>query len=149
MIREAKYETDIGSIYGLINAAYKIKQREFTKENRWSYRDEICHMFVFVVQDVIVGCIKAKVEDDIVKIGPIAVAQSHQGQGIGSKLLEYAETLAAVSQLEIVSCQADLKSYYSKKGYKEFARSPMTTFYNPALLTRTDVNFVKLEKRMY
>ena len=47
-----------------------------------------------------------------------------QGKGYGSQILDFAESLASIAQLEVVSCRSDLFPYYMKRGYKEVRRFP-------------------------
>ena len=71
-----------------------------------------------------------------------------QGKGYGSRILNFAESLAGVAQIqiEVVSCRSDLLPYYVKRGYKEIRRYPFEE-YNPACrLTRSGIQMVVMQK---
>ncbi|XP_057307211.1 uncharacterized protein LOC130645287 isoform X1 [Hydractinia symbiolongicarpus] len=158
MLRQANYNTDLSKIYNLVNTAYEIELGNtgisFSKVRRWPYKiesekieKEISDMYVYVDQNEIIGCIKAEVKDNTVKIGPVAVAEPHQRQGVASRMLEYAETLADISKLDIISCRTDVIPYYKKRGYKEVARSPITKMFASNELARDDIEIIIFEKR--
>ncbi|KAK6819359.1 hypothetical protein PG987_015842 [Apiospora arundinis] len=79
-----------------------------------------------------IGCIRIKrVSDDVGELGMMAIAPSHQGGGMGSTLVRFAEghikeTLGlAVSQLELLvpsgfhhAFKARLQGWYDKMGYR-------------------------------
>ena len=50
--------------------------------------------------------------------GPLAVAPSLQGKGVGKALLDYAEGRADITEVGIVSCRTDLFAFYQMRGYK-------------------------------
>ena len=71
-----------------------------------------------------------------------------QGKGYGSRILDFAESLAGIAQIqiEVVSCRSDLFPYYVKKGFKEVRRYPFEE-YNPACkLTRSGIKMVVMQK---
>merc|ERR1712037_365564 len=100
----------------------------------------------YVVHDTsgkIVGSVRAEVgSDDVVYIGPVAVAPKHQGQGLGSRLLSFAEGLAPVSQVDVVSCRSDLFPMYERRGYVEKERYPVEKNIPERSLTRKGLQFV-------
>ena len=50
-------------------------------------------------------------------IGPLAVASSHQGQGLGSRILAALEAEHPVTGVGVVSCRSDILPWYDKRGY--------------------------------
>ena len=70
-----------------------------------------------------------------------------QGQGLGSRLLSFAEGFAPVSQVEVVSCRADLFPIYEKRGYVEVGRRPLEQYIPAEQLTRRDLQMVIMRKR--
>ena len=48
-----------------------------------------------------------------------------KGRGLGSRLLDFAEGFAPVSQVEVVSCRTDLFPKYKRRGYTEVRRRPL------------------------
>ena len=157
-IRKANYDLDGKQIFDIVNDAYKIQIGSegicFTNSPRWSFpvdsqamKDEIKHIFVYLSEGEIIGCIKAEIISSKVVIGPIAVAIAHQGKKIGTYLLDFAEKLALVSQVEVVSCLTDVLPYYKKRGYVEIERYPLTREIPRNQLTRTDLEFIVLERK--
>ena len=51
-------------------------------------------MYVYVKNDKILGCVGANVTNDTIHIGLLAVSKEHRPRGIGSKLIEFAESFA-------------------------------------------------------
>ena len=69
-----------------------------------------------------------------------------QGKGYGSQILDFAESLASIAQLEVVSCRSDLFPYYMKRGYKEVRRFPVEKYIPVERLTRTGLQMVVMQK---
>ena len=80
---------------------------------------------VYEENDDIIGCVKCVVENEVVDIGPLAVDPKHQHKGIGSRLLQFSETLAPVQKLFVAECRTDLIPFYKKRGFEEAKRSPI------------------------
>lgn len=116
----------------------------------------------------IVGVVKAKMIDDfkIVEIGPVAIRPEFQvnttvvyhkylcitkttflqGQGLGSRLFNFAESLASIAQIRVVSCRSDLFPIYLKRGYRELYRYPAEKTIPPQYMTRQGLEFVVMQK---
>ena len=69
-----------------------------------------------------------------------------QGQGLGSRLLSFAEGLAPVSQVDVVSCRSDLFPMYERRGYVEKERYPVEKNIPERSLTRKGLQFVLMRK---
>ena len=69
-----------------------------------------------------------------------------QGQGLGSRLLSFAEDLAPVSQIEVVSCRSDLFPMYERRGYVEKKRFPLEKYVPERTLTRKGLQMVVMRK---
>ena len=69
-----------------------------------------------------------------------------QGQGLGSRLLSFAEDLAPVSQIEVVSCRSDLFPMYERRGYVEKQRFPLEKYVPESSLTRKGLQMVVMRK---
>ena len=50
-------------------------------------------------------------------IGPLAVSASHQGRGLGSRILTRLEAEPPVTGVGVVSCRSDILPWYDKRGY--------------------------------
>ena len=72
-----------------------------------------------------------------------------QGQGVGTTLLKFAESLAPVSRIGCVSCRTDLLPFYAKRGYFRVKHVPIKNFVDsePSLgnLTRNDITMIIME----
>ena len=69
-----------------------------------------------------------------------------QGQGLGSRLLSFAEDLAPVSQVDVVSCRSDLFPMYERRGYVETERCTVEKFIPQNSLTRKGLQFIIMRK---
>ena len=71
-----------------------------------------------------------------------------QGKGYGSRILNFAESLAGVAQIqiEVVSCRSDLFPYYVKRGFKEVRRFPAEEYIPTEELTRSGLQMVVMQK---
>lgn len=130
MIRKANYKNDLKHLHELITAAYQLEMGSeglsFRALPRWSnniadesIKQDIGRMYVYEEDNKIIGCIGVKVENDIAIIGPLAVSLNHRKQGIGTKLLDFAESLAPTAEVHRISCRTDLVDFYEKQGYME------------------------------
>ena len=172
---------DLPKIFDLINKAYKVEIGNsglaFKAADRYrSLREAQNDLeWIYVYENPqIIGVVKAQVENNVVDIGPIAVDENHQGwkisqngfilcfefsrksffsgQGIGTALLKFAESLAPISQIGCVSCRTDLIPFYAKRGYIEVGQHSINHFVDsePSLenVTRNDITMIVMEKRV-
>ena len=71
------------------------------------------------MQHMLVGCgIISVMTERHSHEGPLAVRPDLQGKGVGSHLLEYAESNYGMVNVDVVSCRTDLEKFYNKRGYK-------------------------------
>jgi predicted N-acetyltransferase YhbS len=80
--------------------------------------------FVALVDDRIVGAIRATERDDVLQIGRIAVAPDMQGEGIGRRLLDAIEGATECASAELFTgslSQANIE-LYTACGYRESER---------------------------
>ena len=89
---------------------------------------------------------RVRVADSVAHIGPVAVHNDYQGKGIGKMLLDFAESLAETSEMEVVSCRTDVLPIYERRGYKTIGTVPITDYLHPSELTRLDLEFLILRK---
>ena len=72
----------------------------------------------------LIACICIEVEGTSVQFGHFAVLPSHQGQGLGHRLLAAAEKYALANlpinqfQMWVLTPRADLIAYYQRRGYQ-------------------------------
>ena len=69
-----------------------------------------------------------------------------QGQGLGSKLFDFGESLAPISMVDVLSICDNLFPFYEKRGYVVTSRDPVDKHIPAHLLTRTDLEMVTLTK---
>ena len=101
-------------------------------------------LFSLIAHRYIYEC-RIRVEDSVAHIGPIAVHKEHQGKGISKLLLDFAESFAETSEIEVVSC-SKLFPMYENRGYKTKCRIPITNYIPPQHLLRFDLDFVVMQK---
>ena len=54
----------------------------------------------------------------VADIGPLAVSASHQGRGLGSRILSQLEAEHPVTGVGVVSCRSDILPWYERRGYR-------------------------------
>ena len=70
-----------------------------------------------------------------------------QGKGLGTMLLDFAESLAREVEVEVVSIRDDLLAMYRKRGYKKISTLPITTRVPADQLTRPEVKLILMVKK--
>ena len=156
MMRKA-VSGDLSDIFALVNKAYKVEigisGHAFKSADRYrslaEAQKDLEWMYVYESPQII-GVVKAQVDENgVVEIGPIAVDETHQGQGVGTALLKFAESLAPVSRIGCVSCRTDLIPFYAKRGYIKVEHAPIKNFVDsePSLenVTRNDITMIIME----
>ena len=105
---------------------------------------------VLLLNNKIIGSVKAQCNEKIVEIGSLAIDPDYQGKGYGSKLLAHVESLAPVSRLGCVSARTDLLPFYAKRGYKEVHRQFVSDLIasepDLAFVTRGNLELITLQK---
>ena len=69
-----------------------------------------------------------------------------QGRKYGSRILAFAESMAKIAEIEVVSCRSDLFPIYAKRGYREVRRHPATDYIPLESLTRPTLEMVVMQK---
>lgn len=151
-------EEEFDIVCSLVNSAYVIEDGDegvaFKKRKRYhdpSKDDEklmknMRETWVVEKDGRIVGCIRVEIQGSVGHIGPLAVAQECQGHGIGKLLLDFAESLTEISEIEVVSCRTDVIPMYERRGYKPVDRVPITSILPLDHLTRLDLDFIIYQK---
>ena len=78
---------------------------------------------MFEIDGIPVGCVSLTIfaEDNVAELGAVCVSAAHENQGIGRKLVEYAEKLGrdhGLARLFVLSTQT-FKWFQSKAGFTE------------------------------
>lgn len=136
LIQEAIAEqaTDICE---LVNLAYR-GNRGWTNENklvtglrttldetRTYLADERAHLLVAMVKSEIIASICMELKHEYVQIGYFAVHPNCQGQGVGKRVLQYAEEYAFTRLnknrfvMAVVSSRPELVAFYERRGYRK------------------------------
>ena len=100
------------------------------------------------IEGKIVGVIGIDVQDGVADLGPIAVDPCLKGNGLGSRLLRYAESLHPITTLGVVSCRTDILPFYEKRGYQTFAEEDWDTMGIADLthITRRGLTYIMKKK---
>ena len=157
MIRKASYDQDLKQTHKIINSAYDITMGSSgiacKKDPRWpqdmhheSIKRYMEDIYVYVENDEILGCIGVILNNDGVNIGPIAVSKEHQKRGIGSKLIEFAESFAKRTEIQVLDCRTDLIPLWENRNYKETRRENIENVFDIQGFSRSDVEVVFYEK---
>jgi GNAT superfamily N-acetyltransferase len=116
---------DVRMLVPMINAAYDRTEHEVFPGSRRTERHDISQLIDgIVIAEIgggIVGCIHIDVSGDPAHYGLLAVDASLHRSGLGSLLVEHAETIAteagaAAVRIETVK-QAGLTPFYERRGY--------------------------------
>lgn len=117
-IRKAM-KKDIGAILGLIRESVRAKQ--LVQRTRQSIADRIQDYYVFEIDRNILGCVALRLypteSKSTAELECLFVAESHENQGIGSKLMNFIENQcrsSGVTRLFALSTQAF--NYFQQKG---------------------------------
>ena len=157
MIRKATYDQDLEQTHEIINSAYDITVGSTgiacKKSPRWPkdmYHESIKRymedMYVYVENDEILGCIRVILNNDRVNIGPIAVSKEHQKRGIGSKLIDFAESLAKRTEIQVLDCRTDLIPFWENRNYREIRKENIENVFDIQRFSRSDVKVIFYEK---
>jgi ribosomal protein S18 acetylase RimI-like enzyme len=133
-IRRAIIE-DQPSMVPLINQAFVVET--FLEGERTS-APEIQAMFVTgefllaIANDVIVASVYTEVRGERGYFGMLSVRTSHQGTGLGRRMIQAAEQHCRAKgckrmELTVLSLRAELPALYRKFGYDETGREPFQT----------------------
>ena len=152
---------DAEILYNLINDVYLIENgntgEQFKTGTRYHSIDSIIaplntkNVYKAVLNNIIVGVIVWEIEENNEKslfFGPLGVSKTHQGLGIGTKLMKFIEELAKEknkTQLNmcVVNHRTSLIKSYEKIGF--IATGVTEPYYEPQYLTR-DSTFLFFSK---
>ncbi|MDP6752790.1 MAG: amino-acid N-acetyltransferase [Verrucomicrobiota bacterium] len=119
-IRPAK-KSDLGSILALTKNA--IDSAELMERSLTDLEAGVGEFHLFEIDGNPVGCFSLSIfaEDNVAELGSVCVSAAHENQGIGRKLVEYAEKLGrdhGLARLFVLSTQT-FKWFQSKAGFTE------------------------------
>jgi len=126
MIKFIDIEFGSGRYKELLDLRYKILLQPLGLKFLDSFREEEAN-FLHIgcidnsTDELIGGLILAPVDNDEIRVMQVAVDVVHQGEGIGRKLIEYAESVAKEIGYERIVMHAMLSvvGFYEKMGFKQ------------------------------
>ena len=143
---------DVPALTRLINAAFIVEQVAFDGDRvdesgvpRYMSRG---HFLLAEVAGSLLGCVFIEQRDDRAYLGLLSVEPSHQGRGLGHRLLEAAEQLARSigarqMDLRVISPRADqLLPFYQRLGYTFIRNEP----YPPEVIAKIPSHYLLLSK---
>ncbi|MFA6422615.1 MAG: GNAT family N-acetyltransferase [Candidatus Buchananbacteria bacterium] len=120
-IREIKYGSkEYEESVELRNKILRIPLGHFLDINNLQKEESDIHI-VAIDNGKIVGIlILTPIEDSILKMRQVAVANELQGRGVGSSLVEFAEKIAREQKVSkiILDARSSALDFYLRKGYK-------------------------------
>jgi GNAT superfamily N-acetyltransferase len=144
-------EADAEALVPLINRAFEVELQFFTSD-RIDLPETLEHLRkgTFVIAesgDRLVGCNYVELRDDSGYFGLLSVEPAFQGQGLGRKLIERAETFCRdaglnVMRIRVLNHRTELPPFYEKLGY-HFSRIEEVE-QEPA--ARMPYHFIEMEK---
>lgn len=136
-IRRAEHE-DVEALAEVYRSAYRetrdlsfpMKAAEATAEEVRHWMDE-GRLLVAVSSDEIIGAVRLEATDDrFLKVSRLAVHQERRGEGIGSRLMDAAESIARGECFDGVRLTTPpdhpyLPAFYRKRGYERVGEYPL------------------------
>ena len=122
-IRKAVYEKDLDTLYDLINSEngkdiFKNVKRLGNDKNSSQVKFYIDHMWVWEHDGKVIGYVAIIERDSNIKsVQVLTVHHDHQGQGIGSKLMDFVESCGGVIHVYVYEAHERVKNFYTRRGY--------------------------------
>jgi GNAT superfamily N-acetyltransferase len=143
---------DVDGITAVINAAFRKAESFFIERDRIDAESVRVLMakgqFLLAEENrMLRGCLYLERPGERTYLGLLAVDPRHQGTGIGSRLMTFAEEHCAKAgarfmDLRIVNLRTENHAFYKRRGYVETGTEPL-----PAeLTTKLPCHFVKMSK---
>jgi GNAT superfamily N-acetyltransferase len=145
---------DAKALAALISLAYRVEDF-FTVGDRTNEDEVAAKMkkatFLILEDDAgaMAGCVYVDVRGDSGYFGMLSVEPSHQGQGLGKRLIEAAERFCVEAgcramEIEVVNLRAELPAFYRAIGYAETGTRPFT----PGERTKLPCHFIVMTKAL-
>lgn len=143
---------DVEAITAVINAAFRKAESFFIELDRIDAESVQALMakgeFLLAEDNgTLIGCVYLERRGERAYLGLLAIDPQHQGAGIGSKLMNFAEEQCAKAgarfmDLRIVNLRKENHAFYLRRGYVETGTEPF-----PAeLTTKLPCHFVNMSK---
>jgi ribosomal protein S18 acetylase RimI-like enzyme len=123
---------DVASLVALVNAAYRVSEGHVfpgtSRVERTEAMKQLDRIVVAEVDGKIVGCVDIDLTGEAAHFGMLATDLSAQGRGIGSRLIDCAESRArdagrSAMRIEVVK-EAGRVPWYERKGYRVTGETP-------------------------
>jgi len=144
-------EADAEAISALVNAAFKV-ERFFIDRDRIDLGKvrEMLRTGKYLLAEVdeaLIACVYVEVRGQRAYFGLLGVDPSRQGQGLGRKMVQEAESHARAAgcefmDLRIVNLRTELPSFYRRLGYLETGTEPFAADAEPS----RPCHFIKMSK---
>jgi amino-acid N-acetyltransferase len=126
-IRRAR-KKDIGAIMGLIRESVESKQ--LAQRSRQEITQRINDYYVFEIDRNILGCVALRIyptkSKPIAELECLFVAEAHENQGIGRKLMHFIENQARIMGVErLFALSTQAFNYFNQKGGFKVGEPPM------------------------
>jgi GNAT superfamily N-acetyltransferase len=151
--------SDVDAITKLVNLAFRV-ERFFVDGDRVNApevreRFSTGQFFLAELGDPddqghhLIGSVYVEKRGERCFIGLLAVDPSHQGNGIGKRLMAAAEDHGRAKgcrtvELQVVNLREELPSFYQRLGYVQIGVAPFPT----DVVTKIDCHFVNMEKTL-
>jgi GNAT superfamily N-acetyltransferase len=144
-------EADAEAISALVNAAFKV-ERFFIDRDRID-PEQVRKMLgtgkylLAESNGALIACVYVELRGKRAYFGPLGVDPSRQGQGLGRKMVEAAESYARATgceftDLRIVNLRTELPPFYRRPGYVETGTEPFAADAKPS----QPCHFIKMSK---
>ena len=144
-------DADAEAISALVNAAFKVERFFIDRdriEPRQGARNAAPGKFMLAEDNgALIACVYVELRGQRAYFGLLAVDLCAQGQGVGRKMVEEAESYARAAgcefmDLRIVNLRAGLPPFYRRLGYVETGTEPFAADANPS----QPCHFIKMSK---
>jgi GNAT superfamily N-acetyltransferase len=146
-------QADTEVLAALINAAFRVEQ-PFIEGDRTNPEGVRAYMkkgkFLLAEDGAgLVGCVYVELHGERGYLGLLGVAPSHQGIGLGRKLMSAAENFLRDAgchavDLRVVSARAELPSFYRHLGYSETGTAPLA----PEVPAKVPCHYILMSKTL-
>ena len=146
-------QSDIDTLARLINAAFRVEQPfiEGDRINPDGVRAYMEKGKFLLAEDAtgLAGCVYVELRGDRGYLGLLGVDPSHQGTGLGRKLMDAAENFfrragCVAVDLRVVSARTPLPSFYRHLGYLETGTAPFA----PDVPAKVPCHYILMSKTL-
>ena len=146
-------DADVVALAALINAAFRVEQPfiEGDRTNPDGVRNYMQKGKFLLAEDAtgLAGCVYIELRGDRGYVGLLGVDPSRQGNGLGRKLMDAAESYlrevgCRAADLRIVSARTPLPAFYRHLGYMETGTAPFA----PDVPLKTPCHYILMSKTL-